>query len=861
MVSSLNIGNDIKVYSRKLNNLLAFFSILLLSNCTQGPTPTLLPAPTDTTFVKLDMEDGSHRDLKKYWFEAIHSCKETTNWRAVENQTQLERYEKYKTLHKSLNSSTSNVVIGNVLRGTWKEKGSVNQAGSILKTAYNKKDGYLYAISDGGSLWKGNLQNYSWEVVNQNLRFDGSFLDLVYPQDKIYRVIGSVGGIPHYKNATENTWHKASGISEDYVLSVKDQVKLKDGQDIFYLSQTDSDSKIQLRYSKDYGKTYSILQTFETTNMDDLALEVYEGSEDLYLIERKNFISARIWTFEKETNQLKVINESSSISFGNENLTNLELTKDSRGINLFCYDHQDRFLRSSNDGQTWEFIANLPTTPWDVGVHISTSDPNIVMMGAVEAYRSINGGRTWAKVNNWFDYYTNRSTNLHADIMDISEYETLDGNNIMVVANHGGVSSSFDKGEDFVNLGLEGLNISQYYSVRTYPHDNSYIFAGSQDQGLQRALDFDEGPANFSQFISGDFGHLQFTNFGRSLWAIYPGGWISYYPDPILGTLTAEFELRTNNKSVWLPPIITSPYNPNSILIAGGSLAGTSGSHIVELTVDDLSQFFASQWSYNFMAGNGEVSAMNFNPVRPNEFYVLTTNGKFYKSLDKGLNFQEKNEGLSGAHTMYGNTILTSKKDGNVVIIGGSGYDNPAVYISRNAGESFTPMHNGLPPTSVFEMVYDKEEKFIFAATEAGPYVYVINQGKWYDLAQDKAPNQRYWSVEFLEESQNIRFGTYGRGIWDLNLEFLSKTDKLTQQEDKISVSPNPSSGIFTLESKSLPSSGKITILNSQGQLVLIKDLNSGNDFTFDLTGFPNGLYYIIFDNEKIKLSNRIVKI
>ena len=58
----------------------------------------------------------------------------------------------------------------------------------------------------------------------------------------------------------------------------------------------------------------------------------------------------------------------------------------------------------------------------------------------------------------------------------------------------------------------------------------------------------------------------------------------------------------------------------------------------------------------------------------------------------------------------------------------------------------------------------------VFAATELGPYAYLVNENEWYLLSGDSAPDQTYWSVDFIPNINTARFGTYGRGIWDFVL-------------------------------------------------------------------------------------------
>src|SRR3954467_4484833 len=81
----------------------------------------------------------------------------------------------------------------------------------------------------------------------------------------------------------------------------------------------------------------------------------------------------------------------------------------------------------------------------------------------------------------------------------------------------------------FQNMGLLDLNVGAYYFVISDAQSN--IFLGSQDQGFQRALNTiaSPGPLAFNQVISGDYGKLQLTRNGQTLWTEYPGGRIYNY--------------------------------------------------------------------------------------------------------------------------------------------------------------------------------------------------------------------------------------------------------------------------------------------------------------------------------------------
>ncbi|MEK7256709.1 MAG: hypothetical protein AAB316_18285, partial [Bacteroidota bacterium] len=119
---------------------------------------------------------------------------------------------------------------------------------------------------------------------------------------------------------------------------------------------------------------------------------------------------------------------------------------------------------------------------------------------------------------------------------------------------------------------------------------------------------------------------------------------------------------------------------------------------------------------------------------------------------------------------VYGSCILPSALDEDVVWFSGSGYSNPPVYKSTDGGQTFTAMSNGLPGTLVQAIVANPEETAIYAATEVGPYVYIVADDEWHPMIGAATPIQRYYSVEYVSPGDILRFGTYGRGAWQFTI-------------------------------------------------------------------------------------------
>jgi len=353
---------------------------------------------------------------------------------------------------------------------------------------------------------------------------------------------------------------------------------------------------------------------------------------------------------------------------------------------------------------------------------------------------------------------------LHADIPEVRFFLDNDFNEVALISTDGGIYISYDEIETVENLSMEGLGVSQYYSTYTKRTDPFHVYAGSQDQGFQRSLYPSDGILNFEQSISGDYGHLVSTDGGETLWCNYPG-FTMFYANPETDGGGSSLSFPCSGQ-LWLPPLMEHPHDNNKVYLGGGGLNG--GHHLILLRKTNSGITYTEE-PYSF---NGRVSAMAYSSIDPNYRYVLTENGSFYSSSDNGENWDISNS-FDGpnAHYFYGSSIWPSKSIPGKVLISGSGYSNPAVYVSYDHGQTFEAMDRNLPSTLAFKVVGTEDDSYYFAATEVGPYAYLPDEDTWIDIMGVSAPDQTYWSVEYIDEINTARFGTYGRGIWDFVLE------------------------------------------------------------------------------------------
>ena len=156
------------------------------------------PSPTTDTQIKFG-EDGEQQDKREQWFESMHRAAEGVSWRQLEYRNQLQRHqERVANAFFRSDCSIENLADGQV-KGRWRERGSVNQAGSVFDIEYDAATDEIWLLSAGGTLWKADRFGIEWQVVNQDLRFNPGLLKFI-PTPQGRRLIAFSGNLPHYSD-------------------------------------------------------------------------------------------------------------------------------------------------------------------------------------------------------------------------------------------------------------------------------------------------------------------------------------------------------------------------------------------------------------------------------------------------------------------------------------------------------------------------------------------------------------------------------------------------------------------------------------------------------------------------------------
>lgn len=819
-------------------------------------------APTEGP--RFSEEAGLHF-LRQAWWAEIHRTSDETDWRQLEYETQWARYLHQAEILSFRSEGCQLTLFDGRLKGRWAERGSTNQAGSVYQTEYDPFHDEIWLLSAGGSLWKGSRKGTDWTVINQRLQFDPGLLRFVQVAPGRPRLLAILGRIPHYSDDRGVNWTPAEGISFEHGSGrIKDATVFNDSI-IYVLSQPAAGEAARLHKSTDGGERFRTVSLFPVEDLDRIGLFLPFHSNHPYVGLKNEANELVIFQVNPTDNTLDELPIETPLKTGviPVNLTGWQTDTLSRWYTYIEKNNELRLFVTNNQGRKWEDRGLLPAIPWEVGITASPSDPDLLFLGEVECFRSRNGGKDWKRINPWYAYYNDINNNLHADMMHFGEYQTLDSTTFMLISHHGGLSYSEDFFVTQRNLGMEGLNITQYYDTRTSPLDADQVFAGSQDQGLQFNLGFtDGGRAPLAQFLPGDYDHLVYTRGGQSLWVVSPGGWIGYLHEAGTTEVTASWTLPNFRGAVWFPPLAAIPSPDKSqVIMAGGKLNSGEGAHLIRLEFGG-DRIRPTQLPFDFRTASegGNLSAIAVSGAS-GRWYAATTNGRFFSSADQGQNWQAAQTTGDRAALFYSLAILPSSANPSIVYWGGTGYDQPPVYRSTDGGLNFSPMSAGLPPTVVFDLAANEDESLLFAATQAGPYLYNRTEDRWVDLAAPCSPVQHYLSVEFIESLQTVRFSTFGRGIWDLALD-RPVSVRTPELEVDLRLFPNPTSGRLQLTlGKSHPQPVLWELWTVAGQRLqqgLIPAQTRTHEI--DLSAVTPGVYFLRLQENGRALSRRVVK-
>ena len=699
-----------------------------------------LPPPTEHWLA--DDAEKSQKDRRKKWMAERHRTPAGVDWKQVERQNGMDQVARRARL----------AVAADPAVGAWVERGSENQAGRMHAAQVSPDGRTLVAGSSLGGVWTLDLstEGAQWTPIADAL-YGGSHwlgvLGAAAEGDPPVVVAATDWGYINVSRDGGASWTQA-GL-EGNPNEVRRITTTTDGsRAIFIMARGHSGTR--LHRSLDEGQSFQVVADLGSYRGDVFVPR--DGGGRIHLVTGAETLAS---------DDLGETWQSMGPSPGGAeaNLAGSE----AGAPTLYAIVDDARLWRSDDAGGAWQDMGQVA----DFWGRLSASivDPALVAWGGFEFYRSYDGGQTHLRIHEWHEYYNRIDDRLHADIMGIEVAPDGQGGEAWLIGTDGGLYRSTDGLTTVENLSLRGLRVSQYYDTLTHVDDAESIAAGSQDQGYQVATSLGEsGRFDFDQVLSGDYAHLVSTDGSHELvYSVYPGFILVQIGEAGDQLGYVEFPAEESGQYyAWLPPLEADPADPSAFFFCS--------TRLYRYTFDGET-WKPEQWSDEQFARSSYefLSALRFAPSDPTRAYAATSAGRLFTSDDGGVTWEESDDEGPDSHYFHGTAIQIDPEDPDTAWVGGAGYDGDAVYMTTDGGQSWKGWGDGLPSTLVYDLAMATDgSRRIFAGTETSAWVRGPDDDVWVDVTGGAAPITIYWSVEALQTEPTMRFGTYGRGIWDL---------------------------------------------------------------------------------------------
>ena len=427
--------------------------------------------------------------------------------------------------------------------------------------------------------------------------------------------------------------------------------------------------------------------------------------------------------------------------------------------------------RSVNGGSNWTKTSGTTdifesTQSWyDLALAVSQTNENEIYTGCLNIWKSIDGGVSVTKLNNWSSPTEQAYT--HADI----HYLRVFGNKLYC-GSDGGVYVSQNNGTSFTDI-TATAQISQFYKIAVSKQTASKMVGGLQDNGGHAysggqwknyygadGMDTAVDPTNSNLFYG-------FIQFGGSLYISNNAG------NSLSGGVSAPAaEIGTNDDGGnWVTPIIANG--------VGELFAGYSNLYILT----------GGAWIQQNLTslGGGDLELIAIDPTNDNNMFVVN-GSSLYKSTDKGINFALV---YSAPNTIT--SVDVHSTNSNIIYITTQSTSGQAMK-SINGGSSFTSFSQGLPNIGKNVIVHQgrNTNNPLYLGTSLGVYYRDDTMSQW-EPFDTNLPNVSVTDLEINLEDEKIIAATYGRGIWQSSIPVLTPSDdiKLTEIQNPTAVAIN----------------------------------------------------------------------
>lgn len=379
--------------------------------------------------------------------------------------------------------------------------------------------------------------------------------------------------------------------------------------------------------------------------------------------------------------------------------------------------------------------------PRNMDIAIDPLDAEIVHIGGVHTWRSVDGGFSFDLTSYWVPG-TAAALGVgynHADICILK----FAGNKLLV-GTDGGFFISTDGATSFQDHSF-GLSIKELYKIGVSKTNPNVVTGGSQDNGtcVMRGAN-----RSFVDWLGAD-GMETFVDWNNAniLYGTSQNG--SMYRSTNQGSSRSSISKPLDADGAWVTPFEQDPQVSTTIYVAFADVWKSTDS--------------GDNWTKISEFDNGNMSQMKLAPSDNQRIYV-SRGSSLFTTANGGGAWTTTATGWGTSSISY--IAVHPLTPTRLLIVTSSG-----VYHSTDAGTTWTSIGTGLPSGSKYCATWENTAQNGIYVGGFGYVSYTNDElmGQWVGFFEG-LPNARVYELEINYISNTIFAGTYGRGLWESQL-------------------------------------------------------------------------------------------
>jgi hypothetical protein len=679
-------------------------------------------------------------------------------------------------------------------RGLWTELGPVNISGRVRSMLVDPRNpSVLYAGGVRGGIWKSTTGGSSWSPLNDflpNMSVTAMVFDPTNP-DIIWAGTGedTIGGGIYRSTDAGAHWAFVPGTDQVgfriirrlaiAVVGGKTVVTVATGSGLFATDNNGASWRVGVQ--KDVAPT--LANTWDVE---------HDPGKPANMVASSNYSGAGMWYSRDGGENWSVatvdyaVNGRIELAYAPSNPTIVYASV--QGV----YDPNvpdGALYKSTDGGESYTRVNHhrQMVQGWhNNALWVDPTDANALMFGAVDVFRSSDGGTTIEKISNWALW----PVSAHADHHWFVTHPQFDGtdNRTVYLTNDGGVYMMEDYREVSETFGWTDysgqLAVTQFYGVGGNPQ-TGVIIGGTQDNG-NLMYPSPDGPKHWEQVVGGDGGYVAFDQLQPHL---------SYYSYVYGMNLTRRNELNgstayisgeyinagsfawkaspyyipdaKNRRTNFITPFALDPNVSNTMYVAGYSLWRTT---TLDATVTNSS---GPAWESVKEDGGKGLSAVAVTKGNSAVVWVGDNDGGLWKTTNAtaaAALVTWSDVGGTLPNRMV-NDIWIDPANGAHVIVGFGGFSADNLWETTDTGATWRAITGSgvtaLPSLPVYSIdVHPYNKTWIYVGTELGLFTSEDTGAHWSTLSEGPV-NAPIYDISWV--GTTLVLGTFGRGAFTMD--------------------------------------------------------------------------------------------